>query len=366
MNANTQDAEPPDLLARGRHLNIRVNGTLVHLTDPTPTGEQILSAAGLRPAPEFVLLWWPQAGPTRELALEEVVRLPGDGEELRFLAIQDDGLSYFVLDDERYAWAGPLTGADIRRVGRIPDSHQLLLQRTDHLDLEVGIADRVLLEPNGVERLRTRKKTWKLDVHGEVTEWDRPDVVVLDAMLAAGKDVSRPYTIVFKTKSGDRQVRLDDVLNLDEPGIERLWLRPKQVNNGDVSAARRRDFSLLAKDSAFLDQLGYEWDTIDDGRRWIVVRNYPLPSGYQVQCCALALDIPAGYPTSEIDMFYCDPPLRLPAGNEPACADVRQRIEGRDYQRWSRHRDPGTWSSDDCVATHFGLVDLAISGEVGQ
>ena len=365
MNANLQETEPPDQVARGRSHSVQVNGTRVHISDPTPSGEQILKAAGCRPAPEFVLLWWPSAGPTREIALDEAIHLPQD-EELSFIAARDDGVSYFMLDDERYAWAGPLTGADVRRIGRVPDSHQVFLERTDRPDMEVSATERIPLEPNGVERLRVRKRTWKLDVHGELTEWDHSSVVVRDAMLAAGKDVSRPYTIVFKTKSGDRQVELDDVLNLDEPGIERLWLRPKTVNNGDGAASRRRDFSLLAKDAAFLDRLGFEWDTIEDGRRWVVVRNYPLPSGYQVQRCSLAVDIPAGYPTSEIDMFYCDPPLRLSAGNEPACADARQRIEGRDYQRWSRHRDPGTWSADDCVGTHFGLVDLAISGEVGQ
>lgn len=366
MTTTLQEADSPDLTNGARHLSIQVNGVPVHLTDPTPTGEQILKAAGLRPAPEFVLLWWPPAGPTREMALDEVICAAHLGMALDFLAIQADGVFYFMLDDERYAWAGPLTGADIRRVGRVPDNRDVLLERTDQPDAEVGCGDLVPLEPAGVERLRTRMKVWKLDVHGEMTEWDRPNVLVREALVAAGKDVSRPYIIVFKTKSGDRQVDLDDVLNLDEPGIERLWLRPRKVDNGDAPHAHRRDFSLLAKDAAFLDNMGYEWDTINDGRRWIVVRNYPLPSGYQVASCALAVEMPSGYPTSEIDMFYCDPPLRLPTGREPDCADARQAIDGGTYQRWSRHREPGTWSADDCVATHFGLVELAVSREVCQ
>lgn len=365
MTATLQEADPPNCARGPRHPAIQVNGAPVHLTDPTPTGEQILNAAGLRPAPEFVLLLWPPTGPTREMALDEVIEADPGG-TLDFLASRGDGVSYFMLDDERYAWTGPLTGADIRRVGRVPDNLDLVFERPDQPDVEVGRGDLVPLHSAGVERLRTRKKLWKLDVHGEMTEWDRPNVSVREALVAAGKDVSRPYIIVFKTKSGNRQVELGDILNLDQPGIERLWLRPKKVDNGDASHARRRDFSLLAKDVAFLDRMGYEWDTIDDGRRWIVVRNYPLPSGYQVASCALAVEMPVGYPTSEIDMFYCNPPLRLPSGSEPDRADVRQAIDGMDYQRWSRHREPGTWSVDDCVATHFGLVELAISREVGQ
>lgn len=366
MTTTLQETDPPDLISGTRHLSIQVNGASVHLTDPTPTGEQILNAAGLRPAPEFVLLSWPPTGPTREMALDEVIDADCPGKGMDFLAIRGDGVSYFMLDDERYAWAGTLTGADIRRVGRVPDNRDVVLEHADQPDVEVGRGDLVPLQTAGVERLRTRKKVWKLDVHGEMTEWDRPNVSVREALVAAGKDVSRPYIIVFKNKSGDRQVDLDDILDLDEPGIERLWLRPRKVDNGDAAHARRRDFSLLDKDAVFLDRMGYEWDTINDGRRWIIVRNYPLPAGYQVASCALAVEMPSGYPTSEIDMFYCDPPLRLPSGREPDRADVRQAIDGGDYQRWSRHREPGTWSADDCVATHFGLIELAISLEVGQ
>ena len=158
MNANLQETEPPDQVARGRSHSVQVNGTRVHISDPTPSGEQILKAAGCRPAPEFVLLWWPSAGPTREIAL--AIHLPQD-EELSFIAARDDGVSYFMLDDERYAWAGPLTGADVRRIGRVPDSHQVFLERTDRPDMEVGATERIPLEPNGVERLRVRKRTWK-------------------------------------------------------------------------------------------------------------------------------------------------------------------------------------------------------------
>lgn len=361
-----EEARTPHLAGGTRHLSIHVNGAPIHLSDPTPTGEQILIAAGLRPAPEFVLLWWPPTGPTREMALDEVIDIDQSGTHLDFLAIQDDRVFYFMLDDERYAWAGPLTGANIRRIGRVPDDQRVVLERANQPDLEVGRGDHVLLQHTGVERLRTRRKLWKLDIQGEMTEWDHPNVVVREALMAAGKDVSRPYIIVFKTKSGDRQVDLDDIVNLDEPGIERLWLRPKKVVNGDAPHPRQRDFSLLPKDAAFLDRMGYEWDTVNDGRRWIVVRNYPLPSGYQVASCALAVEMPSGYPTSEIDMFYCDPPLLLLTGREPDRANVRQTIDSRSYQRWSRHRESGTWSSDDCVATHFGLIELAIGREVAQ
>lgn len=364
MTTTSNEADPPDSARGPRLLTAKVNDKSVRLTDPNPTGEQILNAAGCRPAPEFVLLWWPPAGPTREIALDEVIGADHVGEALEFLAVRSDGVRYFMLEDERYAWAGPLTGADIRRVGRVPETLDLFLERADQPDLQVWPEDVVSLQSAGVERLRTRKKAWTLDVHGEMTEWDRPNVVVREALSAAGKDVSRPYIIVFKTKAGNRQVELDDVLDLDEPGIERLWLRPRKVDNGDSPPARRRDFSLLGKDAAFLDRMGYDWDTINDGRRWIVVRNYTLPAGYHVASCALAVEMPASYPTSEIDMFYCDPPLRLVSGSEPDRTEARQGIDGVEYQRWSRHREAGTWSADDCVATHFGLVELAISREV--
>ena len=163
-----------------------------------------------------------------------------------------------------------------------------------------------------------------------------------------------------------RAVGLNDVVNLDQPGIERLWLRPRQVDNG-ACGPLRREFSLLSKDEAFLATTGLRWETILDGeRRWCLIENYAVPSGYNVGNCRLALEIPLAYPAAQIDMFYCNPPLSLQGGAIPPATEARETVAGVMFQRWSRHRSAATqWSpATDNLVTHLGLVDEALGREV--
>ena len=174
-----------------RQLEIRVNGTEVGLIDRTPTGMQVLAAAGLRPASEYVLLLWPPAGPTREVALEEVIPVSRASPVLDFLATRADRVFYFVLDEERYAWAGALDVESIRRIGRVPNAREIWLERRGKSDLLLQPGQHVDLSGAGVERLYTRERLWLLDVQGERTEWRRPDVIVKDALHKAGIDVTK-------------------------------------------------------------------------------------------------------------------------------------------------------------------------------
>lgn len=362
--SNTHDEQPPD----SARLYIRVNGEQVAISDRTPTGTQILAAAGLRPSEEYALLEWPATGPTREVALDEMVHLPHEGSPLEIYAARADGVLYFVLDDERYAWAGPLDGRKVRLLGRLAEDVDLWMERRDEADRLVGEDDAVHLEHAGVEKLYTRRRIWILDVQGERTEWHQPTVIVRDALDRAGIDLTKKWTILFRVKGKPpRQVALSDVLDLGEPGIERLWVRPDEVNNGDVVGSPRRQFSLLRNDETFLTNCSHQWETIiEAGRRWLVISHFPLPAGYNCDACRLAVEIPASYPGAQLDMFYCDPPLMLVNGGAPPMTESRETIDGVQFQRWSRHRPDGAWSpSKDSLATHFGLIDMSLAREVG-
>jgi hypothetical protein len=56
----------------------------------------------------------------------------------------------------------------------------------------------------------------------------------------------------------------------------------RNVDNGDVSASkRRREFNLLAVDERHLDATALKWETSTcDGRRWLLIHDYPLLPGY--------------------------------------------------------------------------------------
>lgn len=349
--------------------SLKVNGERVHLKDWTPTVRQILTAAGLHPATSFAFLHWPKAGPTQELGLDEVVDITGNDSIGEFFGIEADGVLYFVLNDERYAWAGTLTDADVRKVGRLSAGDDVWLERRDEPDHQLQAGEAVDLSGRGVERLYSKKaapRVWQLDVQGILITSSAPVISVREALEKASINPELGWTIRLKVKGQPkRAVELTDSIDLTTPGIERLKLLPKTINNGEGLQSRRRDFPVLPQDESFLDGLGVVWETIDEGRRWLLINGYSLPSGYDQASCCLAIEVPLNYPVAEIDMFYCSPPLTLTNPRLIPQTEHREIIAGSSFQRWSRHRSPGEWSpARDSILSHMGLVDESVAREV--
>lgn len=365
MNVETYESTADALHALARGLVIRVNGTSHPIADRTPTGRQVLVAGGLHPAAEYALIYCAPAGPTQELGLDEVINLQADGDEAEFFAHRADRVYYFVLDDDRFAWAGPLDETTVRQIGRVADDHAVWLERRDEPDSLIEPGATIDLSVPGMERLYAKPRSWKLDVQGVVIESDTSIIGVEDAIRRAGIDPAQGWIIVLKVKGQPkRQVQLSGQIDLTQPGIERLRLTPKQINNGEDANAPRQ-FALLPKDVAFLDKCRYEWQTINDGRRWLIINNLPLPDGYTQAICNLAVEIPQPYPAAELDMFYCHPPLTRINGTPIPQTEALQAIDGVNFQRWSRHRDSGQWSPQhDSVASHMGLVEESLLREV--
>lgn len=141
---------------KSRSAVVKINGETVAVDDWTPTARQILTAAGLQPVTEYALLSWPEQGPTEELGLDEAIHLPRNGAIAEFLAMQADGVFYFMLNDQRFAWAGSLTAEDVRKVGRVPATMELWLERRDEPDVQLEAEDAVDLLAPGVERIYKR------------------------------------------------------------------------------------------------------------------------------------------------------------------------------------------------------------------
>jgi Prokaryotic E2 family E len=161
---------------------------------------------------------------------------------------------------------------------------------------------------------------------------------------------------------------LTDTIDLRTPGIEKLRLTPKEVNNGEAPCAPRRDFDLLDADKAHLDRLGLRWESVEEAnRRWLIIRDYPLPGGYTVGETLLALEIPPTYPGAQIYGFYAFPPLALSSGRTIESTHLRGSIRGCEFHGWSRNRGSTPWNPAlDCVATQLALVDAALAKEVGE
>lgn len=124
----------------------------------------------------------------------------------------------------------------------------------------------------------------------------------------------------------------------------------------------KRDFSLDSDDESFLDTCQNEWATIiDDSGHWLVIYDFILPSGYQQETANVALSIVGDYLISGIDMFYFYPPLQLKNSKIIAATDVKQVIDGFEYQRWSRHKlwRPGV----DSIETHLCAMNNCLTNE---
>ncbi|MBI9013190.1 MAG: hypothetical protein JEZ08_13235 [Clostridiales bacterium] len=120
------------------------------------------------------------------------------------------------------------------------------------------------------------------------------------------------------------------------------------------------DFNLPEDDMEFLRNLEYRFHTRNDGRyRWMILENYPIPDGYNVSTASIAISIPNGYPTNQLDMAYFFPPLSRVDNKPIGATQVQQNILGQSYQRWSRHRTPSNpWRPGlDDISSHLSLIN---------
>ncbi|WP_265494811.1 multiubiquitin domain-containing protein [Providencia heimbachae] len=331
----------------------------------TPNGSQISAASGFKPDQMPVVLMLLPNGSLEDIRPDEVVEL--DSEIRRFIVIESDRTYLFTMDGARLEWPCRfITGCSIRNLSGIDDNKKLLLEREDEADLEIQNDQIIDLDGGGIERFISRKATWKLNIQGKEFIFDTPTVVIKDAVIRAGLNPNQAWHIFLKVEGEPKvEKNIDDVIDLRTPGIEKLRLTPKDVNNGEKNKATRRDFSLLPADESYLDGMGYSWEAhMTENARWLIIFNYELPDGYNHNQINLALLITSGYPVNMLDMFYVYPPLARVNGVNIPATEATVVIDQVAYQRWSRHRswDPET----DSVISQLAMADGCLQQEVGQ
>ena len=128
---------------------------------------------------------------------------------------------------------------------------------------------------------------------------------------------------------------------------------------------------LSAIDEAYLRNKGYDFEvTVDQGMICVVIKNYPLPAGYEPTSTDLMLRLPGGFPDAQPDMFWCDPPVKSTATDAyPPAADLMESYLGHTWQRFSRHLAAGVWKpGHDSLASYLALIrnDLERATQVKQ
>jgi hypothetical protein len=74
--------------------------------------------------------------------------------------------------------------------------------------------------------------------------------------------------------------------------------------------------------------------------------------------------IPPSYPSTEFDMMYFCPALHRKDGQSIGALS-QQSLDGKTFQRWSRHRNAGEWRSGiDNLETHVLSVQAWLIDEL--
>jgi hypothetical protein len=121
----------------------------------------------------------------------------------------------------------------------------------------------------------------------------------------------------------------------------------------------RRQFDLLPEDETFLKEYGLPWETVVDGSQWVLIQDFPTPDGYNHARVVAAIRLETGYPNAELNMVYFYPTLARKDGKPLGATQATQQIDGKIFQRWSRHRTAqNPWKiGRDNLGTHVILIE---------
>lgn len=128
----------------------------------------------------------------------------------------------------------------------------------------------------------------------------------------------------------------------------------------------RQDFRLPEEDMDWLESLATPFELVQEcGVQRVILKDWPVPAGYNIEKVAINVRIDPGYPDAQIDMAYFYPGLARRDGR-PIGALSEEGFDGRLWQRWSRHRTPANpWRPGiDNLATHFALIEDWLAREL--
>jgi hypothetical protein len=184
-----------------------------------------------------------------------------------------------------------------------------------------------------------RAKSYRLKVNDHPFVWHEPTITGRQVLELAKLLPPEDWRLRLKIAGGKPEpIALDTIVDLRRHGVEKF--RAIRQGQGEGEAQPRRDVPALDHDRVFLDGYGLEWEIINDGSIWILIYNFPLPKGYTISAVTLAIRLEGGYPLSALDMFYVYPNIVRCDGKPIKQVEVQQQIDGKSFQRWSRHRTP--------------------------
>ncbi|MDP3442885.1 MAG: multiubiquitin domain-containing protein [Ignavibacteria bacterium] len=176
----------------------------------------------------------------------------------------------------------------------------------------------------------------KIKIDGTMYDVSQKMMTGRELLALAGKTPIERYEISKREKGNIiKKVAYEEVVDLSDPGLEKFVTLPLDQTDGE---GLEKAFLFSEEDESFLSTLGRPWETIrDNNSSWLLMHNFPVPNGYNAVTVIAAIQIPVGYPDSQLDMVYFYPALSRKDGKQIRATEANTIIRGISYQRWSRH-----------------------------
>lgn len=365
--------------------------------NPKVTGEQLLKEAGFKHVQCHTLYQKLKGCDFNKVLMDDIVDLANDEIE-HFITKGPDVFHYTVDNEPETTERKTLTPNQIlERKGLEPTNHYLvqILEGGRNVVYANCPDEPIEMDCRGM-KFRSEKwvdivdleeygkhckpvpyaRIYRIKIDKNYHNWTKPIISVKDLINLEYPGNSKPVEVYKFLNSSPKPIKLkpDEIVDLTEKCLVRFTIQPKEQEDGqsvdtaDAAEAEvkiRRDFLLPEEDVDFLDSLGLLWEAIGNHPgNWIIIHDYPIPLGYNVQKAEVALSIVGTYPAAQIDMAYFFPPL-VKDTNRIINNVFEQPLDQRKFQGWSRHRKPGEWRPGvDNIATHLCLVDNWLANDL--
>lgn len=182
-------------------------------------------------------------------------------------------------------------------------------------------------------------KAYKLKIDGKMFDVQDRYVTGRNILVLANKTPLTDYGVALQEHGHNmRTIGLDEAVDLDAPGVEKFVTFHTGHSDGEEGPKGPFTFDLPTEDQDYAHRLSDKMERVlDRGRRWVLLHEFSVPEGYNLDKVTAAVMLPIGYPQSAPDMVYFYPPLSLSSGKKIHAAEATETIQGETYQRWSRH-----------------------------
>lgn len=365
--------------------------------NPKVTGEQLLKAAGFKHLQCHTLYQKLKGCDFKKVQLDDIINLADDEIE-HFITKGPDVFNYTVDNEPETTEKNKLTPNQIlERKGLEPANHYLIqiLKGGEHIIYANSPDEPIVFDCRGMTFQSEKwldivdieefgkhckpvpySRIYRIKIDKNYHNWTKPNISVQELIDLEYPGNLKPVEVYKFLNSSPKPIKLKsgEIVNLREKCLVRFTIQPKEQEDGksidsseeiEADLKIRKDFLLPEEDMIFLDSLDLLWEAIgNQPGSWLLIHDYPIPEGYNVQKAEIAISIVGTYPAAQIDMAYFFPPL-VKNSKRVINNVFDQPLDQRNFQGWSRHRKIGEWRPGvDNVATHLCLVDNWLTNDL--